>query len=240
MLHKTKGIVLHAVKYSDTAWVVTVYTDQFGREAYMVYSVNKKKSSFRAAYLLPFTQVEMNVSHIPGKEIQQIKDVRISVPLTNIPFQPVKNAITFFLSELLFKVLRTAEPDASLYEFLENSIGLLEHSEEGIANFHLLFLVRLTRYLGFEPNNNYTANSIFDLLNGIFTNERPQHAHYLPASDSQLLSNILSTPFSEMHTLSLDRNMRNRMIDDLLTYYKLHVSGFSIMQSTDVLRTLFD
>jgi DNA repair protein RecO (recombination protein O) len=240
MLYKTKGIVLHAVKYSDTAWIVTVYTEQFGRESYMVYGVNKKKSVFRAAYLHPLTQVEMNVSHSPGKEIHQIKDVQITIPHNEISSHPVKNAIALFLSELLFKTLRVAEPDTQLYDFLENSALVLEHSEIGIANFHLLFMVSLTRYLGFTPSSENMETGVFDLMNGIFTNERPQHTHYLSTEDSRYLAILLKTPFSEMHNLSLDRNLRNKLIDHLLTYYRLHVTGFNGVQSIDVLRSLFD
>jgi len=240
MHHKTKGIVLHAVRYSDSSWVVTVFTEQFGRESYMVYGVNKKKSVFRAAFLQPFTLIEMNVSHVPGKEIQQIKDTQLLLPLNDIALNPVKNAIALFLSELLFKTLKVSEPDDMLFKFLENSIQLLEHSNAGVANFHLLFLVKLTRYLGFEPSCEFNDNGVFDLQNGVFATERPPHVHYLSNADSRFLESILRCSFIEMNTLKCDRVLRNRMIDHLLIYYRLHVPDFNGMQSLDVLHELFE
>lgn len=240
MLHKTKGIVVHAAKYSDVSWIVTIFTEQFGRESYMVYGINKKKASFRAAYLFPFTQVEMNVSHATGKDIHQIKEVLVTQPANQISQHPVKNAIALFLAEVLFKTLNTAEPDFQLYGFLENSIQILEHCKEGVANFHLLFLVRLTRYLGFEPNIENSDNSVFDLLNGVFTSTRPNHVHYLPVDDSCLLAQLLQSSFLEMEQLNLDRNTRNQMLQHLITYYRLHVTGFNGVQSVSILHELFD
>ena len=240
MLQKTKGIIIHAVKYSDAAWVVTAYTEGFGREAYMVYGVNKKKSTFRAAYLQPLTLVEMNVEHIPGKELQRIKDIQIDTPVSDIPANPVKNAIALFLSEILFKTLRLSEPDEQLYAYLENSIQLLEHSKKGIANFHLLFLMKLTRYLGFEPNSENTDRTCFDLMNGVFLSEKPLHAHYLLHDDAQYFGKLMSTPFTAIENLMLDRQRRNRIISQLMDYYRLHISGFSGVNSVEILHELFD
>ncbi len=240
MLHKTRGIILHAVKYSDAAWVVTIYTEGFGRESYMVYGVNKKKSAFRAAYLQPLTLVEMNVEHVPGKELQRIKDIQIAAPINDIPTNPVKNAIALFLSEVLFKTLRMSDPDEQLYVFLENSIQLLEHSKKGIANFHLLFLMKLTRYLGFEPNSENADSVYFDLMNGVFLNEKPLHTHYLMNDDALSFGKLQLTPFVGMEELVLDRHRRNRIIAHLMDYYRLHISGFSGVNSVEVLHELFD
>ena len=159
---KTEGIVLHSLKYSDSATIVTVYTVQFGRVSYMVHGVNKKKSKFRAAFLQPLTLVEMDVFHVPGKEIQTIKDIRIAFPFTGIPFHPVKNALALFISEVLFRSLKRAEEDDNLFQFLSNSIRMLDYCEEGLANFHLVFLVKLSRYLGFEPNTDHGQTRYFD------------------------------------------------------------------------------
>lgn len=148
MLTKTNGIVLHSIKHNDSSTIITVYTQQFGRVSYLVHGANKKKSVVRASYLQPLSLVEMDVSHIPGKDIQRIKDIRMLHLFTGIPFDAVKNSLAIFISELLFRTLRQTEPDESLFLFLENSILQLDYCEQGIANFHLVFLIKLTRYLG--------------------------------------------------------------------------------------------
>jgi len=172
MQSKTSGIILSTIKYSDSATIATVYTEQFGRISYMVYAINKKKSGSRAALLQPLTIVEMEVKHIPGKEIQQIKEMRIGHAFNSIPFSPIKNSIALFIAEILYKSLRQSEPDDNLYNFLENSILQLDMSQDGIHNFHLVFLQKLTRYLGFEPNEE-VEGKYFDLINGVFLTESP-------------------------------------------------------------------
>ena len=64
---KTNGIVLHSIKYSDSATIVTMYTRQFGRVSYMVNAVNKKKSVYRASFLHPLSILELDVFHVIGK-----------------------------------------------------------------------------------------------------------------------------------------------------------------------------
>jgi len=237
---KTSGIVLHSIKYSDSANIITVYTRQFGRASYMVHGVNKKKSANRAAILQPLSIVEMNVVHSPGKTIQRLKEMRMEQPLTGIPFNPIKNSLALFLSELLFRTLRQSEPDDSLYLFLENSILQLDCSETGIANFHLVFLLKLTRYLGFEPNQDEDQVNYFDLMNGVFLREKPLHAHFvLPEVTSDFIR-VLNTDYVSMHNLTFTRARRANLLQSIVEYYQLHIPDFHGLHSLAVLQSLFD
>jgi len=240
MQAKTIGIILHSVKHSDKATIITVYTQYFGRASYMVFGVNKKKSIVRSSFLQPLTIVEMDVVHSPGKDIQHIKDIRIAHPFNGIPFDPVKNSLALFLSEMLFRVLRHTEPDEQLFLFLENSIQQLDNCEAGIANFHLIFLLKLTRYLGFEPNLDNVHKKYFDLMNGIFLAEKPLHVHFLIPEISEKLYEFLLSDFSNMYELSLSRFVRNQLLDSIIDYYRLHVADFHGLHSIAVLQSLFE
>jgi len=240
MLVKTNGIVLHSLKYSDSASIMTVYTRQFGRVSYMVHGVNKKKSVCRAAFLQALTIVEMDVYHVPGKEIQRIKDMRLAYPFVSIPFHPVKNSVALFLSELLFRTLRRTEPDESLYLFLENSIQTLDCCEEGISNFHLVFLLKLSRYLGFEPNQDEVNAAYFDLMNGVFLKQKPLHVHFLAPDISGDFAALLRCDYSDMRLLSLTRQKRVDLLESMVQYYRLHIPDFHGLHSLAVLQSLFD
>lgn len=237
---KTTGIVLHSLKYSDSATIVTIYTQQFGRVSYMVYGVNKKKAVCRSALLQALSIVELDVAHSPGKEIQRIKEVRTAIPFTEIPFDPVKNSIALFLSEVLFRTLRQAEPDEELFSFLENSIQLLDCCEHGIANFHLIFLVKLTRYLGCAPNSEKETNGYFDLINGVFLQQKPLHVHYLLPEISKDLSILLGVDYQNMNSLVFSRKRRYELLESLVEYYRLHIPDFNGLNSLEVLQSLFD
>lgn len=240
MLAKTTGIVLHSLKYSDSATIVTIYTQQFGRVSYMVYGVNKKKAVYRSAFLQPLSIVDIDVIHTPGKEIQRVKEVRTAVPFTEIPFQPIKNSIALFLSEVLSRTLRESEPDEELFIFLKNSILLLDCCEQGVANFHLVFLLKLTRYLGCFPNNEEKSNGYFDLINGIFLYQKPLHSHYLLPELSKDFAILLDSDYHNMADSSFSRKRRMELLESIVEYYRLHMPDFNGLHSLEVLQNLFD
>jgi DNA repair protein RecO (recombination protein O) len=237
---KTSGIILHSIKHTDSATIITVYTRQFGRVSYMVHGVNKKKSSCRAAILQPLSIVEMDVFHTPGKNIQRLKEMRLEQPFTGIPYNPVKNSLALFLSEVLYRTLRQTEPDDSLYLFLENSILQLDCSETGISNFHLVFLLKLTRYLGFEPNQDEEQVNYFDLMNGVFLKQKPLHVHFVLPEVSADFIRVLNADYSNMHNLAFTRARRANLLQIIVEYYQLHIPDFHGLHSLAVLQSLFD
>jgi len=237
---KTSGIVLHSIKHTDSATIITVYTRQFGRVSYMVHGVNRKKAVCRAAILQPLSIVEMDVFHTPGKSIQRLKEMRMEHHFTGIPFNPVKNSLALFLSEVLYRTLRQTEPDDTLYLFLENSILQLDCSEKGISNFHLVFLLRLTRYLGFEPNQDEAQVNYFDLMNGVFLHEKPLHTHFVLPDVCADFIRVLNTDYSNMHNLAFTRARRANLLQSIVEYYQLHIPDFHGLHSLAVLQSLFD
>jgi len=240
MQFKTSGIVLHTIKYTDSTSIITVYTQQFGKVSYMVHGVNKKKSVFPAAFLQPLSLIEMDVFHTPGKNIQRLKEIRMEHPFTGIPFDPVKNALALFLSEVLFRTLKQTECDDNLYLFIENSILQLDCSEKGISNFHLVFLLKLTRYLGFEPNQDQGHGNYFDLMNGVFLKEKPLHSHFVLPEISADFINVLNADYSTMDILPFTRARRANLLKSIVEYYQLQVPDFHELHSLAVLQSLFD
>jgi len=239
MQQKTAGIVLHTTKYKDNTNIVCIYTRDFGRVSYMVYGVGRKKSVVRSSFLQPLTLAELEVRHTTNKDIQQIKEIRVLYPFSSIPENPVKNALALFLSEVLFKSLRQAEPDEMLFLFLENSIQQLDCCHEGVQNFHLVFLQKLSRYLGFEASVEFSGR-YFDLMNGVFLTERPTHVHFLMPESASQFRILLETDYNTMNKLVLSRENRSELLKNLLEYYRLHIPEFHNLNSMAVLQSLFD
>jgi DNA repair protein RecO (recombination protein O) len=238
---KTTGIVLHSIKHTDSTTIITIYTQQFGRVSYLVHGVNRKKSICRPSFLQPLSIVEMDVFHTPGKDIQRIKEMRMLHQFTGIPYDPIKNSLALFLSEVLFRTLRQTEPDDSLFLFLENSIQQLDCSETGIANFHLVFLLKLTRYLGFEPNKDDEGKDLyFDLMNGVFQRNKPLHTHYLLPEAAAEFAAVLSLDYGTMHQLAFTRQRRLKLLESAIEYYRLHIPDFHGLHSLAILQSLFD
>lgn len=240
MLSKTKAIVIHSTKYNDTSSIVTMYTEQFGRTSFLVRGLNNKRSVAKAAFFQPLTLVEVDMLHHPAKDIHTIKDIRITTPLTSINFNPVKNAIALFMSELLFRTIKHSTHDEQLFIFLSQSIEVLDCTDEIPANFHLVFMLKLTRFYGFEPNMTDSNDTFFDLINGEFLNSRPLHAHYLTRELAIDFKKLAKIDYFNMSDLVLSRNQRAQLLKSLTEYFRLHVTGFHGLNSLDVLHRIFD
>jgi DNA repair protein RecO (recombination protein O) len=240
MQFKTTGIILHTLKYSDSASIVTVFTKDFGKVSYMVYGVNRKKSVCRAGFLQALSIVRMDVIHYTGKEIHQIKEIHVEFSAKSIPYDPIKNALALFIAELLYRNVKETETNEKLYTFLEKSIEIFDKCDAGIANFHLVFLVKLSSYLGFQPSQENEKLEFFDMLNGVFVDRRPTHAHVLPTNLTKDFTSLLNSNYLSMSAIILTRSQRYNLLVSILEYYRLHIPGFGEIKSLEILKTLFD
>ena len=241
MQAKTTGIILHQVKYSDSQSIVSIYTREFGRMSYMVRGANRKKSATRSALLQPLSIVEIDVSHNPKKDIQTIKDMRIAIPFYHIPYDPVKNGLALFMTELLQKTLKHSENDKELYNFIENSVCQLDKCEEGIGNFHLVFMAGLARRLGFAPDMlNDNGYKFFDMMNGIFERSQPLHAHFLEGKQAETFKSIMELDYDCLNSLPMNRIQRAGVLTNFVEYYKLHLTDFQSLHSIEVMHKLWE
>lgn len=131
MLCKTRGIVLHSIPYNDKYSIIYMYTEAFGRASYLVARSRGKKSSVSKALFMPLSVVEMEVEHLNKRDLHRIRETKLCYPLTEVFCNPVKNILALFLSEILFRVVKETEPDSRLFEYLFESIQLLELSDKG-------------------------------------------------------------------------------------------------------------
>ena len=240
MIHKVRGIVLHHVKYSESSAIIYIYTDLFGRQAYLVNSIKGKGSRFRSNLLQPLTLLEIEGYHKEGRDLQRLKEIRNHIPYRSIPFDPYKGSQAMFLAEVLYRSLREEDPTPGLCEFLEHSLQLLDISEDNTRNFHLLFLVQLTKYLGFYPENNFTKEKKgFDMRNGQFTDSFILHPDFFDVENSLLLHQLLGTTFNNISELSINQDLRIRFLEYMMDFYRLHVHGFGKVKSLSVLHEIF-
>ncbi len=241
MLCKTRGVVLRAIPYNDRYSIITMYTEVFGRASYLVARGRGKRSAVSKSLFIPLSVLDMDVEHLNKRDLHRVKETRACFPMNDIFCNPIKNVVALFLSEVLFRVMRDAEPDERLFDYLYESIRLLEYADKGIANFHMVFLMGLLRYLGIFPNtDSYKEGNYFDMLNGEFTLAQPLHRHYLDPRESAFFSRLLRISFENMSLYGFSRQERNLIIEHILEYYRLHLPDFPEIKSLAVIRSLFD
>ena len=240
MLHKTRGIVLNHIKYSDTSVIVTMYTEIFGRQAYIINGVRGKKSKIKANIFQPLFLLDMEVYHKPKRDLQRVKEIQNASIFTTIPYDLKKSTLAIFIAEILYKTIQEQEPNPELFNYLYNSIQLLDVKEKGISNFHIYFLIHLTKYLGFFPDNNYSENRCyFDLKAGSFMQIKPTHFSYLEKELSTIFNKMLAFSEDQHQEFEIDYKNRIQLLEKIIDYYLLHNEGVSAIKSLEVLKEVF-
>lgn len=203
MLQKAEGIVLRTVKYKDTAFIADVYTDVAGRVSFMVPLPRSRKASVKSVLFQPLSLVELEADFRPNTSIYKIKEAKSWHPFVSLPYDPYKSAIALFLSEFLCRAVRVEADNRALFSYLRHSIVWLDECRTGFANFHLVFLMRLSRFLGLYPNlEGYSEGCYFDLVNACFTSLRPSgHSHYIGPIEAARLLTLMRMNYDTMHLL---------------------------------------
>jgi DNA repair protein RecO (recombination protein O) len=241
MIHSTKGIVLKTVKYGDTSIIVTVYTELFGIQSYIVNGVrtSSKKGPGRANLFQPAAILDLVVYHNDLKNLQRIKEFRWGHLYQHLFFNVVKNSVALFMVELLQKTLKQPEPNPDLFHFIEDAFMHLDHADEHItANFALFFALHLTSFYGFRFSDDYTEQqTILDLQEGEFVHDQPIHPYFLQGQYSFVTSQLLKVMQPhELKEIRLNQEMRRILLQAYQTFYALHVQDFGIMKTLPVLQ----
>ncbi len=240
MIEKTKGIVLHQLKYSDSGIVVQVYTRKFGRISFLIKGLRKKKSGRHNVFFQPMFILDLVVYYKGSREMQILKEFSVSHSPVTFQTDVKKGAMAIFMGEVLASVLMEESPHEELFDYIENSVLYFDGCPEGFANFHIAFLSGLSSFLGFEPGLRISEDDkYFDMMNGVFVRIPPQHGNYANQEISGLLSRFFSSSFDEANKISLNGLLRNEVLEVLVRYYSLHLPGLKKIRSLDVLKEVF-
>ncbi len=236
MLHKTRGIVFKVTDYSESSVIVQIFTEKFGLQSYLINGIKKPKSKIKLNSIQPLHLLDMIVYHKTSGNIQRVSELRHQPVFQSIPYDIVKSSLTLFLNEVLYKSLRQHEPDEVLFEFLFHAIEILDSLNSGLANFHLYFLLRLTRFLGFYPDNTYASPSAwFDLKAGNYSKAQPPHNLIVEPPFTAIWVNILHSNFDNLQNLHISGPDRKVLLEKIIMYYRLHIEGFGDVRSVGVL-----
>ena len=240
MLVKTEAIVLHAIKFGESRLIVDMFTREVGRTSFAVPIPKTSKGRLKKQYFQPMTLLEVECDIRQRDQLQKLKDARLLAAYASIPFSPEKLALSLFTAEFLCHALRAEQQNEPLFVYLYDSMQWLDMIETGFANFHLTFLIRMSRFLGFYPNlDDYVRGYIFDLRTATFSLQVPTHRDFLQPDDAQRIHTLMRMDFPTMHLFRLSRQERNRITEVLLHYYQLHIPQFPELKSLDVLKELW-
>lgn len=246
-LHKTKGIVLRTVKYGETSIIVSIFTELFGIQSYLVNGVrtSTKKGSGKANLFQPAAILDMVVYHNELKNLQRIKEFKWGYLYQHILSDVRKNAVALFMVELLTRSLKQPEPNEDLFNFTEDAFLHLDKASETVAaNLPLFFALHLAVFFGVPPQPlkeipGETGNLYFDLKEGIFTHEQPSHPHFIEGKQALVTAELLRVRRpEELEEIKLNHDFRRNLLYAYESFYALHIQDFGTMKTLPVLKEI--
>lgn len=239
MLVNTKAIVFSALKYGEADLIVKCFTQTSGLKTYLLRGVLKsKKGKIKASLFQPLTHLEIVASHRDKGTLEYMKEARRGKVFQSLHTHAVKSTVVMFLAEVLKNAVKEEEANSALYDFLEASLEWFDEHEKTV-NFHLLFLLRLTKYLGFYPDDYQMDKPVFNLLDGTFQ-ETETAPHCITGENVLLLRRLLGIDFDDLPGIKLNQVTRSGFLLMLLNYYEIHLQGFSKPKSLAVLNEIYN
>lgn len=240
MTFNTSVIVLRAFMFSDTKMMVDSLSREEGRVSYVLTAGKSKASRSRRQIFQPLSLLELTLDRKTPGSLAVIKEAHVATPYTDIPFNAYKLAISMFLSEFIANVTHAEQNPGIIYEYICESLQWLDGARSGFSNFHLVFMMRLTRFVGFYPNlDDYVDDCAFDMLNGCFVSDTAPRRGFLTGEDARKMMLMMRMNYDNMHLFKMSHAERNRCLDVIIDYYRLHVPDFKDMKSLAILRELF-
>ncbi len=226
MLYKTRGIVINYIKYRETSIIVKIYTEEFGIQTYIENGVRSAKSKNKIALFQPLTLLDLVVYHRDTGDIFRISEIKCHSAFQTIPYHFIKSGIAMFVTEVLTKSLKEEAPNYELFHFLLNAVLYLDKQETGYENFPIQFLLKLSRYLGFAPQQ---ADEILDQVGAI-------RIYAATEEEKKSLDAIIVNRLEEY--VSIPNAIRRQILEYVLRFYTLHVENFGELRSLQVLKEI--
>ena len=237
MIESTKAIVINSIKYGDTSLITTCYTKKRWKKAYLLKGILKsKKSNLKSAYFQPLMQLNLIANHNNKGTLNSIREVEIENIYHSVYTDIKKQSIALFLAEIVHYSIREEEQNNALYQYLETSFLCLD-THNNISNFHLLFLLNLTKFLGFYPETKDIIYPYFDLLEGKFTAQKKSNT--VSGENLGQFKKLLGINFDVLHQVDFNAVNRQQVLSILIQYFELHLSGFKRPKSLKVLNAVF-
>lgn len=237
MLTNSEAIILGYINYSETSVILKTYTRGFGFKSFIIRGIRtKKKKKITLGQLQPLNILDIEFNN-KNSELSYLKTIRIIEPYNSINDDIIKINICLFLAEFLSKILKIDLKNEPLFEFIKQSLLWFDNSSKA-SNFHLLFILKLSDYLGIMPKYSSNESLYFDIENGIFTNT-PMSNNYIKDRVVKDLKDILGIKFDYNNEILTNINQRKDMLNFLISYYEYHVPGFKRPKSVDILNEVF-
>jgi len=236
-LYKTIGIVFKTLKYSESSIIADIYTQDKGLKSYIISGVRPGKTGGKASLLRPLNIVDLVAYDADGDKLSRIKEISFHAHYKKINFDIVTSSMALFMLEVCRNALMEKETNEPLYHFIESWLHFLDQTDTYSPCYHLLFMVELSGFLGFGPMLNHSIETpIFDLMEGSFCNVVADHRYFIEKERAYLIFQLCHFTKENLPEWKVSKPYRDLLVEDMILYYRLHISNFKELKSLEVLR----
>ena len=228
MSYSCKAISLGYKKINSSTVICTLITEKFGLVSYLIKGFQSKKSKTKINTLEPMGLIQIKSAQSKNRNLQRLDEIRLLVPPTN--FISAK-LLKLFYAEFLKKVISQSTEDISLFNFLWKITFDLNGNKRINKSDHLLFIIKLTNYLGFYPNVVNIKNSYFNLESGDFENIKSENT--ISKHESDIFKSMITGKCDDFN-----KNDREVGLDILIKYYNYHNHEVKNLKSKKIIESL--
>lgn len=237
---ESTGIIFRKIKYSETSLIVDIFTREKGIRSFIFSGVRKAKAKVSAALIDHMNIVNMVAYDKDNGKLARVKEIHLDYSYRNITTDVVKSSLGIFLLEMTRDCIQEKEPNEELFDFITGWYKYLDSCEHQLSCFHLMYLLGLSRFLGFEPNNDFDEieRTQFDLLDGSFVHISSTSKYLLPVDRSIFIRQLLSADMTQLEYIRIPKHMRDELLKDIIKFYRLHIDNFREPKSLPVIQAV--
>ena len=207
MITKTRGIVLNYIKYGDTSIICKIYTEQFGLQSYIINGIRNSKSK-NIGLFQPLNILDLVVYYKKTSGLQRIKESKLDYAYKTLHLDMKKISVCFFLSEFLIRISQNDDDQKDNFDFIKDSLIVFDRLEENYSNFHIQFLIKLSKYFGIDIGNSkhLTGENVKDNIN-LFVDACINNSYEVKIKSNNILRNNVINLIIEHYSRNLDINI---------------------------------
>jgi DNA repair protein RecO (recombination protein O) len=237
MQKNTEGLVLRTIKYGETSIISTLFTRDFGMQAYLIRGArSSKKTGIKANYFQIGQFLDITVDYKPGKNLNYIKEVKLNSEHAIQSQNIVKQSVIQYCSELVLRCVKEEEKNEALFSFLAlffDKVGLLANENIALAPLH--FTLQFAAKIGFEIYDNFSLDKPhFDGLNGSFCKEQSNNSYTSNKQSSLLIHQCLGGRDQK----TFPQTIREQSLNDLIRFLKLQIDQMGDVKSVGILHQI--
>ena len=222
--------LLSYIKYGDNSAVLNCFSRDQGFQTFFapnIYSARNKKKS----YLFPLHEIQITLAFKKNpsalQSVTKIEKISNSYEYENVKV----NSILFFISDFLYQVLRQENLYEKIYKEIQQFLVQLYllNMDSSVA-----FLFKILVEQGISPL--FSDEPFLNPETGNFSME--QSAVLFDAETSATWKNYLKNENS--YSIKLKRSLRQKMIESLMFYYRIHFHEFREPPSLAVIQQIYD